>query len=241
MTITIPTISALPTAPSRTDPATFATRGDAFVASLATLRTEMNTTTAAIKTEVEAEVAATSAALARVGYPETLRAVSITGTPSTIDFVHGVSGVVISSAYDVYELELINVVLSASGATLHLRTSTDLGVNWTQGASDYAFAINLNSPAANNNVTSTAATAAQISGPTGVANSPVSGKVILYAPASAAACYLSADMLVASSSLPMRVTGAGVKIPTTDVDGIRIYPSAGTFVSGTVNFKAYRK
>lgn len=37
------TVSALPTAPSRTDPATFAARGDAWVAALATWTTEVNT------------------------------------------------------------------------------------------------------------------------------------------------------------------------------------------------------
>lgn len=38
-----PPISALPTAPDRTQPSTFSTRADAFVAALATFRTELNT------------------------------------------------------------------------------------------------------------------------------------------------------------------------------------------------------
>lgn len=45
--MTLPTITALPTAPSRTDPATFAARGDAWVASLATFGTELNALAAA--------------------------------------------------------------------------------------------------------------------------------------------------------------------------------------------------
>ncbi len=48
----IPTITALPTPPSRSDPANFATRGDDFMAALPTLRSEINAATAAIPTEV---------------------------------------------------------------------------------------------------------------------------------------------------------------------------------------------
>lgn len=42
------TITALPTAPSRSDPANFATRADAFLAALPTMVTEINTLTAAL-------------------------------------------------------------------------------------------------------------------------------------------------------------------------------------------------
>ena len=48
---------------------------------------------------------------------------------SSIDFVDGVSGAVIDSTYDVYEIELINVI-PATDAILRLTVSDDTGVSW---------------------------------------------------------------------------------------------------------------
>lgn len=56
------TITALPTAPSRADPANFRTRADAFMAALPTFATETNTVAGEVNTN--ATNAATSASTA---------------------------------------------------------------------------------------------------------------------------------------------------------------------------------
>lgn len=63
MPTTPPTIGALPTPPSRSDPANFAARGDAFLGAFPTLRTEVNAAAANVYANaLEAEASATAAA-----------------------------------------------------------------------------------------------------------------------------------------------------------------------------------
>jgi hypothetical protein len=83
MTISIPTVTALPTAPQRTDPATFATRGDAFAAALPTLVTEMNAATAAMNSQIPAEIATLATAASVVTATAVARR-AITSTDTAI-------------------------------------------------------------------------------------------------------------------------------------------------------------
>jgi len=69
MPTTPPSIGALPTPPSRSDPANFAARGDAFMTALPTFRSETNTVASnvyanALEAEADASAADASAAAA---------------------------------------------------------------------------------------------------------------------------------------------------------------------------------
>ena len=61
------TITALPTAPSRADPANFRTRADAFMAALPTFATETNTVAGEVNTNASNAATSASTASARCG------------------------------------------------------------------------------------------------------------------------------------------------------------------------------
>lgn len=277
MTITIPTISALPTAPSRTDPSTFASRGDAFVAALATLRTEMNTTTAAIKTEVEAEVnglaplaspvftgnptaptpatadndtsiATTAMVQARVAQAEALRwsgsmvmlnDTGITGTPTAVDFVHGVGGVVLSATYDEILLTLTAVKPTTTGANLLMRTSTNGGSTYDAGVSDYQIGGIQCTGGTNTalNGGSTAIALAASVGNSGGSWEGVSGWVRIWRPSAALPFAVQWHLIHradATGGVVMTTAGA-FRLTNTDVDALRFLWSTGTtFATGRI-------
>ena len=118
--MTIPTISALPTPPTRSDPANFASRGDSFMAALPTLQSEINAVTAAIPGEVDTVATATATSVANsAAYAGGLAAAS--GLPPEFnrlvpafydDFIQG-------NTTGTWDIDLIS-----SGTTANAITST---------------------------------------------------------------------------------------------------------------------
>ena len=77
--MTIPTISTLPTAPARTDaPALFISRADAFLATLVTMQSELNTSIGAMNTDIaQANTDATTASAAATNAANSASAAAI--------------------------------------------------------------------------------------------------------------------------------------------------------------------
>lgn len=108
---------------------------------------------------------------------------NISGTPVTIDFVNGTSGVTISDAYDAYEIELIDVTPNVSGQ-LQLLFASGSGfpnnatgcvaqVDWFNfGSASSAYNVDLP------HITITDTTAGNV---TGIANA-LTARIIIYRP-----------------------------------------------------------
>ena len=63
-----------------------------------------------------------------------MKAVSISGSPSAVDFVNGSGGVVLSTAYDEYLLVFSNIRhASSTNAKLRMYFSSDTGSTWVAG------------------------------------------------------------------------------------------------------------
>lgn len=63
-----------------------------------------------------------------------MRNVTVSGTPSTIDFVNGSNGVVISSDYDQYMIEFTNLKSTSGTAAIQLQISENAGVTFPANA-----------------------------------------------------------------------------------------------------------
>ncbi len=156
---------------------------------------------------------------------------------STIDFVNGSGGVVLDSTYDIYILTVSEVVFSTN-AVFNFRTSSNAGVSYDSGASDYAWLSvsgqgTLATANSAGDVADSFISMGQANYQTG-AGQTASGTVVIYHPSNT-----SLNTMIeysfrgnASSGISQDI-GSGARLAAADVDAIRIYPSAGNFTSGT--------
>lgn len=236
--MTLPTITALPTAPSRTDPATFAARGDAFVAALATLRTEINSFGAALPTEVATlQNDSNIGQLVQLGTPTT-----ITGSPSTVDFIHNVNSAVFSSTYDVLLWELQGVKPGTDGTDLVLRTTTDAGSSWDSGATDYGWArYDLIAGSTSSSGAAQVTMAATVGNATD--EEGAYGRLFLFRPSDAKPSLMLWNLVLRNSTAGAVtvINGAAMRKAAANVDGLRLFFSSGTMAAGVITMYGRKK
>ena len=150
---------------------------------------------------------------------------AVISNDATIDFN-------LPGGFSKYVFEFLNVSTPAIG-TLFLRTSTDGGVTFDSGASDYAYTNRVLSTDATDGTTSQPSTLSVL-----LANSylTISGTVSVYSPSSASPCHVLFELAGEKStgSKWSFYRGMGTRKASSDVDAIRFYNSSGTITSGII-------
>lgn len=161
---------------------------------------------------------------------------AVASASASIDFTSG-----INSTYSHYIIELDNVVFTGNAA-IYMRTSTNAGVSFDSGASDYCW--NYASLRNSSVYLGTGnGSSAQIEFGT-VINSgsghSMSGQIHLWTPSAALSVKVSADIIGGNALVNTQVERfmvQGSRLTNADVDAIRLFPSSSTFASGT--FRLY--
>ncbi len=156
---------------------------------------------------------------------------------ATMNFVNGVSGVVLDSTYKAYVVVLTNIVPATDGADLVLRTSTDAGSTFAASSDDYEYQL---VQGLNGSVTSKAnsTTATYIllfvDASATATNGGVNGIVQIDNPSAANKITVGITAYgVNSSPLPSTHVGMGYRNTAADVDAIRFLFDTGNITSGT--------
>ena len=161
---------------------------------------------------------------------------TISGTPSTVDFVHGTGGVVIDNTYDEFVLDFASVGNSAS-ATLQLWFSDNAGSTWTSAGSMPTQYHNIVAGVESVGQTA-AATSMSLSG--GISTGPsayATGKALIVATAGRTAVGVFGEM----TSIPLQqVMRTSLLVNSAGLNGLRLAWSTGTFnTTGSGKVKLY--
>lgn len=174
-----------------------------------------------------------------------LSSVSVTSTSVTsVDFTSG-----IDSTYDEYVLELVNVTGTGTNFAVFLRTSSDGGVSFDAGASDYAHAsLRLRSDigifAADNSSADTKVQLIVQDLNNTASNGGMNGTVRMFGLSSAVRwknfTFQSSGIQAGSANLYSQ-TGSGIRFSTSAVNAVRIIPSGGSWAYGLFKLYGLRK
>lgn len=157
---------------------------------------------------------------------------------STIDFTGFVAG-----TYDSYMFELMNVIPATDDVELWVRTSTDGGSSYDNGASDYAWglsgvrggSLDEEADGSDNHIRLTfGSTATQAVG-SGSNEDGVSGRLYIHGPHLTKRTQVTYNVAYENANGDMCfVSGGGVRFSSADVDAVRFLFQSGNIESGTI-------
>jgi hypothetical protein len=180
---------------------------------------------------------------ATVGASRVLLQSQTASASTTIDFVNGVSGAVLDSTYDRYEIDLINVYPATNGQALLMRIGTGGTPTWQSGAGAYQWGIygGVTSSATPSGSASNSATEMQISG--AVSNDTVrvlNGTVTFSRPSASTVNPIMWNTVASDGTSLQIFNGGGAYVSTTAITGIRFFFTGNT-ASGTYILYGIRK
>lgn len=162
---------------------------------------------------------------------------------TTIEFINGTGGVVFNSTYEEYELHIIDLVPETDATDVYVRTSSNTGVSFDAGASDYAWThkggIGSASDADSGDAADTEiqlTDSRQAGSDTGEGFNAV---IKIFNPAGTLYTVLGANVYYtcSASAVPVVIDAIGVRLSAADVDAIQVLMSADNIASG--EFKLY--
>ena len=137
-------------------------------------------------------------------------------------------GAVIDGTYNSYLFIFDHIAPSNDAVNFNIRTSTDAGVSYDSGASDYNYVIATGSSAATTRILVNTNTGNST-------NEDVSGNLLLYSPSAASPVRMTWDIFHNNNAgNPIKTNGGGTRVANADVDAIQFYFSTGNVSSGTI-------
>ena len=157
---------------------------------------------------------------------------------ATIDFVNGSGGVVLDGTYKAYAVVISDLVPATDNSDLYMRTSTNAGVSYDAGASDYDYGglsvdadASINLVAYGNDATTEIKLITSAGNDTGESSSVV---LYLFNPAAATFTKVKWEAVAElNSGAVSMVSAIGRRVSAADVDAIRFLMSSGNITSGT--------
>lgn len=152
----------------------------------------------------------------------------------------------ITSTYDEYVFEIVDLLPATDGTQIYIRTSANSGSTWDSGASDYTYVVATHAAGSATSLNSAGAAqiilAEQISNTT--ARGGVVGQVRLYNPSGTA----SHKRFVSQVANPQNGTtasiisiGQGARAATAAINGVQFLSSSGNLTSGTIRMYGVKK
>ena len=166
-----------------------------------------------------------------------IKTVTVSTPVAYVDFAHGSGGVVMDGTYPNYKA-FLDVKTESDDVHLYMRTSTNAGVSFDSGASDYAYSID-GSNQAGSQLAAGEASAAQI----GLSSISTLGnatgerycsEVTFFNPSSTDYGYvLWTYAQINKDGVLNQGCGSGSRKSASDINGFRIIPSSGNIAAGT--------